>query len=256
VARISREKYNVPLNAVAHRTYSAMFSYIRRPTLKKPLAKLDAEPYFSDLHPKEEKLERLLEASARSDAIRTCKKDLSKKRERAPDLYNLVHEKRFRTALDLQAHAAKEALDGRFALAEWCTRKGEDLEDLVDNAWAVMDAPQRAVEAKRTRLDKLKVAAAELPCICGGAWRPGAEQILVGNGISVDVFGKAVCRALHYGAMRGVNVACVGEGRKFARTNARTHTRTETRTHTSTCRHRHAQTAGMQTHVCPLQPRA
>ena len=150
-----------------------------------------------------------------------------KKRERAPDLYNLVHEKRFRTALDLQAHAAKEALDGRFALAEWCTRKGEDLEDLVDNAWAVMDAPQRAVEAKRTRLDKLKVAAAELPCICGGAWRPGAEQILVGNGISVDVFGKAVCRALHYGAMRGVNVACVGEGRKFARTNARTHTRAQ-----------------------------
>ena len=110
MARISREKYNVPLNAVAHRTYSAMFSYIRRPTLKKPLAKLDAEPYFSDLHPKDEQLERLLEASARSDAIRTCKKDLSKKRGRAPDLYNLVHEKRFRTALDLQAHAAKNGL--------------------------------------------------------------------------------------------------------------------------------------------------
>ena len=32
VSRISREKFKVPLNAVAHRTYAAMFAYVRSPT--------------------------------------------------------------------------------------------------------------------------------------------------------------------------------------------------------------------------------
>ncbi len=75
------------------------------------------------MHPKGEELERLLEASARSDEIRTGKQDLCKKRERAPDFFKLMNEKRFRTALDVQVFAAKEAVDGRLALAEWCTRK-------------------------------------------------------------------------------------------------------------------------------------
>ena len=123
-----------------------------------------------------------------------------------------MEDKRFRSVLEIQSFAAKEALDGRPALAEWCTRKGGDLDVLLANAWAVIDAPQRALALQETRLAKLKRAALEFPCCCAGVWRPGAELILTNNGIDPVDFAKAVCRALHYGTKRGVNIACVGEG--------------------------------------------
>ena len=44
MAKLSLEKYNVPLNGVAHDGYAVMFRYLRQPTRKKPLHELDAEP--------------------------------------------------------------------------------------------------------------------------------------------------------------------------------------------------------------------
>ena len=76
----------------------------------------------------------------------------------------------------------------------------------------MLDAPQRAREAKLTLTDKLRRAAAELPCKCGGVWAEGAKQILANNSVDAAKFAQAVLRALRVGARRGCNVACVGVG--------------------------------------------
>ena len=79
-------------------------------------------------------------------------------------------------------------------------------------AWAVMEAPQRALD-ERVPLDaKLQRAAANFPCECGGCWAAGATRILLNNSIDVKAFSAAVCAALHHGAKRGANVAVVGVG--------------------------------------------
>ena len=134
------------------------------------------------------------------------------KRERAPDVFELVQTKRFRTAMDLKEHACEEAAAGRPALAQWCTRRGGMVQEFIDNAWGVLDAPQRALRSKRTRTEILQAAARDLRCVCGGVWRAGAESILAANNIDKHDFCKAVCRALSLGAVRGANVACVGRG--------------------------------------------
>ena len=60
VARISRDRFGVQLNAVAHSGYTEMRRYIREPSRKKPLSELDAEVYLSPLHPRGSELTQLL----------------------------------------------------------------------------------------------------------------------------------------------------------------------------------------------------
>ena len=52
VADLSYKKYKVKLNAVAHDGYYSMYSYITRPSSKKPLAELDHEVFLSEHHPR------------------------------------------------------------------------------------------------------------------------------------------------------------------------------------------------------------
>ena len=213
VARISLRK-GVPLNAVAHDGYVQMFEYVRKPSARKPLSELDAEPYLSPLHPRDEDLAVLLAAGRHAAAGPTGRRQGQDggKRERAPALFEVVRAEKVRGADGLREFAAKEAAAGRTALAELCTRQGHKLDEAVSNAWAVLDAPKRALEAKLTLIDKLQRAAVELPCACDGVWRAGATRILVANGIEPARFAQAVMRALRLGARRGCNVACVGAG--------------------------------------------
>ena len=215
VARISRETYKIHLNAVEHRSYAEMYAYVRSETPKKPLHELDDDPYFSPLHPRGDELATFLEksrASARG-LSRRAPQDAAcgeAKRKRVPDLYALIKEKEFRSVLDVQLYANEEAANGNGALAEYCTRNGHKLQGMLDSAIAVMDAPQKSLDAKLTRVEKLQRAAQTLPCQCGGRWAPGAANVLQWNSISVDVFCNAVCRALQLGAVRHVNIACIG----------------------------------------------
>ena len=62
VAEHSLSKHKVKMNAVAHTLYAATYQYIRQPSTKKPLHKLDAEPFLSKLHPEGEALSELLAA--------------------------------------------------------------------------------------------------------------------------------------------------------------------------------------------------
>ena len=144
VAKVSRQRFRVPLDAVDHKTYSEMYTYLRAPSRKKPLQELDAEVYLSPLHPRGAALTELLEAGARSlrmqggrsagVAAAVLGSAAGGKRPRAPSIYELVEAKRFRTALDVQCFANAEAAAGRTALADFCTRNGPKLQEAVDNA--------------------------------------------------------------------------------------------------------------------------
>ena len=215
LAKLSLEKYNWPLNAVAHDAYHTMFAYVRDATPKKPLHELDAKPYFSPLHPEGEQLSdflRVSEGAANRNQRRGRQPngDHPPKRERCPSIYQLVKDHDISTVHQLRARACSEAAEGRTALAEFCAKHGSKLSELVGNARAIMEAPARLAESEKTLLQKLEDAVLK-ECCCGGCWQDGAEQLLERNQISPAVFCAAMRRALDLGASRGVNIACVGE---------------------------------------------
>ena len=209
VADISRKKYNIYLNAVSHTSYATMFRYVRALSAKKPLSSLDARPFFSAGHPLGHKLQLLLEASDQSAFVNSHRRS-EPKRERAPEIFQLVKDHRFKTATDLRAYACAEAEAGRSALAMWCIRRNAALQDRLDGAWSILDAPERVARAKQSRIDILTSASTSLACICGGKWKAGAEGVLERNAIPKADFCGAILRALQEGAVRGAHVACVG----------------------------------------------
>ena len=189
VAKLSLKKYKVPLNAVAHESYTEMYEYLRVPSGKKPLCELDAAPWTSPAHPRGHDLEKLLRAgrraqeahAARAERRATSASGQKRGRARAPNIFDIVSKKRVRTVSDLHCLAAEEAQQGNAALAEFCTRQGHKLEELLNNAWHILEAPQRALEAQRTLVDTMRHAASDLPCVCGGLWSGGAAFILHHN---------------------------------------------------------------------------
>lgn len=138
-------------------------------------------------------------------------KDLTK-RARVPCMYELIREHSFRNETELRAFACTEARAGRGALAEFCTKHGHKLKELLQNAWAVSGAPQAMLDSQLTLLEKLQAAAETLPCLCNDRWIPGAKLILRNNGYSAAMFAAAVRLALQLGAKRGANVALTGVG--------------------------------------------
>ena len=215
VAQRSYEHYRVKLHAATHEGYTSMYSYIATPSAKKPLSELDPEIYLSPEHPRGDLLCRLLEAGAvrqRAVGAARARTAQGQKRERVPDLYDLVVNKGLRTVDAIQAHAQQEAVDGRCALASFCTRQGHKLPQMVKNALAMEGASQRLQRGSMSLLDKLSHAATHLTCSCGGVWAQGAVKILVNNGIQPDAFCAAMRRAFEHGALRGTNIACVGSG--------------------------------------------
>jgi len=215
VAKHSLEKYNVPLNAVAHNSYITMYAYLRQPTKKKPLHEIDAEPYLSDFHPRGADLVKLLGASQKGAALTMSRLDGGqhggdRKRKRL-SIFEEVQTHELRTVTALRAHACVEAKAGNTGLAEFCTRQGAKLEDVLLSAWATIDAPSELSAQGVSLMDKL-VQASRSPCVCDGLWMSGAMQILERNHIPCKEFCAAVLRALRLGAKRGSNVACIGEG--------------------------------------------
>ena len=219
IAKHSLTRYSVKLNAVAHDSYSDMYAYVRTPTAKKPLHLLDANPYFSVFHPQGEALSKLLASAGKAARLNSSRWALAcggeqpkVMRDRVPRIFEVVKQHGLESVTALKAHAQKEATEGRTALAELCTKYDARLQSFLDAALSVTAAPAKLLELTGTRLDKLARAASSHPCRCGGVWVPGALRILGLNGIDVGQFCGAVCRALQFGAVRGVNVGCVGVG--------------------------------------------
>ena len=131
-------------------------------------------------------------------------------RFRAVDVFQLAQHSGARTAVQLRGQAHAEAAVGRLGLAEFCTtHRDEELQQYLDNAWAVHEAPQRAMVAASDRMGKLHQAATQ-PCTCGGVWAPGVQFILQHHRENIPAFCRDVARALTFGAARGVNMAIVG----------------------------------------------
>ena len=220
VAQVSLEKHHVKMHAACHDGHTSMYQYVRKPSAKKPLSELDAEPFLTVDHPRGDELRRLLEAGAQSLHAfvgRGAKRaggdgaGATPKRIRVSDVYEIVRAGGYRYALAVQAHAEKMASEGDPTLAQFCTTHGTSrLQDHLNAAWAVIDAP-RALSAPPTRLAMLQECATNRQCVCNGIWKPGAVLVLQNNGEDPKEFGMSVCKALAVGARRGVNMAIVGE---------------------------------------------
>ena len=230
VAERSLQQYNVKLHAACHEGYVTMYRYVACQSVRKPLSELDAELFLSLQHPRGQLLQRLLEAGDKHDHIvkrKACKRtdptaqspatpalDVPDgKRFRAGDLYSLVKGTEIRNAAALQTQAQQLANDGKPALAEFCTVRGSiSLQELLDAAWAVHDAGVATLQSRPSdfRIGKLRAAARDSQCVCGGIWLPGALRVLAHNNCSAAEFGHDVFRALNLGAKRGVNLAIVG----------------------------------------------
>ena len=217
VAKVSREHFRVPLDAVDHKTYSEMYTYLRAPSNKKPLQDLDAEIYLSPLHPRGAALTELLDAGARAlrmqhgrvagAAATALGAGAAGKRPRAPSMYELVAEKRFRTALDVQCFANAEAAAGRPALADFCTRNGHKLQEALDNAPASAATCARACggcdPAYRSRVWRASArqhpsrgAAGLCACTCGGLGRHGGSAARARRARALGCKAAACCRKL------------------------------------------------------------
>ena len=218
VARHSYSVYKVKLNAVAHDGYFSMYSYVTRESAKKPLSELDQELFLSSLHPRGDDLRKLLELGAvhaRAVGGRSAKNAPGKdkgKRVRSGDIYELVSSKKVGSALELQALACAEAAKGDTRLAHFCTSMGaEKVGQLVRSAASVLEAPAALRACQASRMDLLRDAASQKPCICNGKWIRGALMVLENNRENVNAFCRDVCKALEVGALRGTNIAIVGE---------------------------------------------
>ena len=217
VAKISRDRFGVYMNAVAHKGYVEMWRYLREATPKKPLAELDAELYLSPLHPRGQELTELLEINAKSVACRAGHASAlgvlggQRKRPRVDSVFELVKKHRIKKLAEMEIIGHREAGEGSSAVAELCTRTGHKMQQLIDNANRVIDAPKLLEESGLTLMDKLRRGAAHLDCECGGAWIDGAVDVLDRNKITPQCFAKAILRALELGAKRGVSVGIVGK---------------------------------------------
>lgn len=216
IAQRSVEHYNVKLHAACHDGYTSMYVYLRCPTPKKPLAELDQSPFFSPEHPQGELLRRLLAAGGRADRAnagkkrgRSCGDAAPTARFRTSDLYDFVGSTGLKTADQFQVYAHDAASNGDKRFAEYCTVTGPSLQEHLDAAWAVHEAPRRLAATGSGRIGRLREAA-QGTCVCGGVWIPGAIKVLNNNKESAFQFGHDVHAALSLGAKRGVNMAILG----------------------------------------------
>ena len=211
VAKRSLER-GVKLHAACHNGYTMMYVYVKCSSPKKPAAELDPDIWMSPHHPRGKVLQDLLEIGVQATRRFHSGKKTSGEtsRFRAGDIFDFVKETGVKTLQELRARAHSTALQGDKRLAEFCTvHKDDDLQKFLNNAWAVHEAPQRALDSSPDRVAKLRQAAT-WPCTCGGLWTPRVVYVLRNKGEDVKTFCSDVYEALLMGACRGVNMAIIG----------------------------------------------
>ena len=125
-------------------------------------------------------------------------------------MFAFVKETSIRTVQQLREHAHARAQLGDTRLVEFCTvHKAEDLQAYLDGAWAVHEAPARALPSTQGRVARLEHATT-WPCSCGGTWTARVAFVLANNGEDVHGFCTDVYSALSLGACRGANMAIIG----------------------------------------------
>ena len=155
VRQLSSEKYGIHLHAVAHETYTTMYSYLRVPGPKKPLAELDPTPFYSPGHPQGDDLKSILELGEIYKGVRASR---SRKRP-APgsegdgeegrairsqfaSVYEWVMAKELRGpagATQFHIDAVAELKAGRPHLLDFAKKVGDSLEDQLEFCWHVAE---------------------------------------------------------------------------------------------------------------------
>ena len=165
IRKISAEKYNIQLNAVAHDSYSTMYNYLRKATSKKPLYELDTMPYHSPHHPLGEQLRELLQQGEKFMQLRKPAVQASGQRavrSQFGNAYKWIIERRLRKrsgAVQLEMDAVAELKNGRPQLLDFVKKFRATLEDELELCWSLHEAPQRLARLSMTRLDLLLEAA-------------------------------------------------------------------------------------------------
>jgi hypothetical protein len=204
----------VKLHAACHDGYTVMYAYLRNPTVKKPLSELDAEAWFSERHPRGTELSQLLKTGAEvTKWLHKKRKGRSAEAEprfRVADLFALTAKENIRDVRQLKLRASDQAKQGDERLAEFCTcHREQELQEYLDNAWSIHEAPQRAAAENLDRLGKLQQASTG-PCECRGVLEGSLRFILHHHQEDVTTFCSDVLHLLRVGAARGANLAIVG----------------------------------------------
>ena len=137
-----------------------MYAYLKQPSKKKPLEELDSEPYLSEHHPRGEDLAELLRRSRKGASLfssRTCGASGpcpgGQKRKRF-SLFEVIQAGNVTTAEELRAIAGKEAIAGNVQLAEFCSRQGNRIEEVVASARSVIEAANPSLAPKKVSLEE------------------------------------------------------------------------------------------------------
>ena len=173
IRKIMYERYRIHLNAVAHETYTSMFSYLRSPTAKKKLHDIDPTPFFSPGHPQGDALCQLLKAGEKYKLVRAARAGKTTESSSSSSVpvrsqfgiaYNWVTEhnirKRKSAAAQLEADAVAELAAGRPQLLDFCKKHRSCLQDQIEYIWSMASAGQRIDRLNKSRLDLLSHAAA------------------------------------------------------------------------------------------------
>ena len=84
--------------------------------------------------------------------------DDKKTRMRTGDIFHVVKEHDIRSATQLQARAEQLVRAGDSSLATFCTSMGTSkLQDIIDSAWAVRDAPKKLLPPRRASTNSGRV---------------------------------------------------------------------------------------------------
>ena len=159
IRRLSAEKYNIQLNAVAHETYTTMYQYLRSPTDRKPLSELDPTPFFSPGHPKGDDLTELLRMGERFIGVRAQQRRGRKRGSPEVDGGDEAHGRAIRSqfgsvfqwvidkglrgergAVQFHVDAVAELKAGRPHLLDFAKKYAEGLEDQLEFCWHVAEA--------------------------------------------------------------------------------------------------------------------
>ncbi len=152
IRKLSADVYHIQLDAVAHKTYSTMYNYLRVPSHRKPVHELDPAPFFSRGHPQDDDLKEILRCgqryvSGRRRGLATVQSDggppTKVPRSQFASVYEWVTRNRLRGergATQFHLDAIAEMKAGRPHLLDFAKKHGDGLEDQIEFCWHVAEA--------------------------------------------------------------------------------------------------------------------
>lgn len=81
--------------------------------------------------------------------------------------------------------------------------------NILQAGWEMEEAEAKMERAQLSRVEVLRKAQGG-QCVCGGEWRPCAEDVLRHNGVESAVFAKAVLTLLQHGRGKYRNIMIIG----------------------------------------------